>query len=533
MTPKGKPSRAGQALPPESRRAPDFSIDLPSSPPPPVTASSTPKQSRQPDAKVAEKPVPRGWIPVEPTPARPVQPEPLGRLAPPAEPAAEPAPELPPIAEPSARSEPAAEPELSAPVAPAGTARTSVRSSLRSTARASVREPGHPDRERSARLTALAREEIESNRDGRITFARFMEMALYEPELGYYRQPADRPTNSGDFLTAPETHPIFGWTVARRIEEIWTELDRPDPFWLIEHGAGSGTLALSILEGIGRHAAGGREGAADLLQALRYRPIESNPHRVADLVRRFDESGEKDRLTLPPPTSSPDGFLRPADSQEEVPVSGVLLANEFLDALPVHRVTILGGWLLELFVTWQEGFVEVPAQPSTPELARRLAAEHIAPEQLAEGQVAEICLGLDPWLEEAAGTLARGRVLAIDYGAESTELYDPRRHVAGTLLGYRDHRVVGDPFEGIGLTDLTAHVDFTALRLIGERRGFRPSPLVTQSDFLVAAGLEAELQALQATPDVDPADYMRARSGIVRMLDPRHMGRFRVLELEK
>ena len=354
-----------------------------------------------------------------------------------------------------------------------------------------------------------------------------MELALYEPELGYYRQPTNRPTDSGDFLTAPETHPIFGWTLARRIEEMWSSLGKPDPFWLIEYGAGSGSLGLSIFEGFRRHR------ARALLKAARYRPIESNPHRIADVTRRFEDARLKDRLSLPPPTSFADLIARGTDSGGAEPVLGVLLANEFLDALPVHRITALDGWLLELYVTWREGFVVVEAEPSSPELARRLNAEHIAIEQLADGQIAEICLGLDAWLAEAAAALDRGFVVVIDYGAESNELYDPRRHHAGTLLGYRGHHVVEDPFEQIGLTDLTAHVDFTALRLIGERHGLRTVSLTTQSEFLVAAGLEAELQALQASPQTTAPDYLRARSGIVRMLDPRHMGRFRVLTMER
>jgi SAM-dependent MidA family methyltransferase len=402
----------------------------------------------------------------------------------------------------------------------------SVRASLRPSVR-SAAPPNQAELERSARLTDRIREEIESSRTKRMTFARFMELALYEPNLGYYRQPADRPTDAGDFLTAPETHPIFGWTIARRIEEMWAELGKPDPFWVVEYGAGAGTFGLSILEGFRRH------GKKSLLKAVRYRPIEANPHRVADLTRRFEDAGLKGRLSLPPPTSFADLLARGAGSTGAEAVTGVLLANEFLDALPVHRLTALDGWLLELYVTWREGFVEVEAEPSTPDLVRRLKAQHISIEQLAQGQIAEICLGLDEWLAEAAAALDRGYVLVIDYGAESSELYDPRRHAAGTLLGYRDHRVVEDPFGGVGLTDLTAHVDFTALRLLGERHGLRAVPLATQSEFLVAAGLEAELQALQATPDLDPGDYMRARSGIVRMLDPRHMGRFKVLTMEK
>ena len=368
---------------------------------------------------------------------------------------------------------------------------------------------------RSTALVALIRAEIDGSPERRITFASFMELALYEPRLGYYRQAADRPTDAGDFLTAPETHPIFGWTIARRIELMWAEFGRPDPFSLIEYGAGSGTLAVSILKGMRRH------GADDLVAAIRYEPVESNPHRLADLRRRFDKAGFGGNLSA-----------IGASSEGSVPVTGVLLANEFLDAMPVHKIVARGGELLELFVEWRDGFVEIPAPLSTPALARRLIDDGIDPSDLVEGQVGEICPGLEPWLDEVASRLARGYVLAIDYGYEAAELYGPR-HFAGTLLGYRGHRVVDDPFTDPGLVDLTAHVDFTALQVLGERRGLRSAALTTQSEFLVASGIESELRVLQESRTTTAEEYLRARSGIVRMLDPRHMGRFRVLELRR
>jgi SAM-dependent MidA family methyltransferase len=369
--------------------------------------------------------------------------------------------------------------------------------------------------DRSDELASRIRAEIESSPGRRIGFARYMERALYEPDLGYYRQPADRPTDAGDFLTAPETHAIFGWTIARRIEQMWADLGEPNPFGLVEYGAGSGTLAIAILEGLRRH------GSSRLLEAIRYEPIEANQYRLADLRRRFEESGLADRLA--PPGSPSDGPL---------PVTGVLLANEFLDALPVHRVVIRGGELRELFVAWRERFVEIVAAPSTPELARRLADDGLDPGRMAEGQVAEMSLGLEPWLDDVAARLARGYVVAIDYGYPAAELYGPRR-LAGTLLGYRGHRVEEDPFTEPGLIDLTAHVDFTALQVLGERRGLRSVAFATQSEFLVASGLELELRALQESPETTAEDYLRARSGIVRMLDPRYMGRFRVITLER
>jgi SAM-dependent MidA family methyltransferase len=365
---------------------------------------------------------------------------------------------------------------------------------------------------RSAVLVALIRNEIDRAPRRRITFARFMELALYEQRLGYYRQTSDPPTDAGDFLTAPETHAIFGWTVARRIETMWEALGRPRPFSLIEYGAGSGTLALSILEGFRRH------GSTDLLEVVRYLPIESNPNRLADLDRRFDAAG----LT---------GLL---ESGREAPApggAGVVLANEFLDALPVHRVIFRDGELLELYVVWRDGFAEIAAESSTPELAARLADDAVA-DLLGEGQVAEICLGLGPWVDEVAERLTRGYILVVDYGYGAAELYGPRR-LAGTLLGYRGHQVVESPFQDPGLTDLTAHVDFTAVAQLAARRGFSTRVLSSQQEFLMGAGLESELQVLQASPDLTFAEYTRARSGIVRMLDPRHMGGFRVLIAER
>ena len=372
----------------------------------------------------------------------------------------------------------------------------------------SAARPPDPDQ-----LEARIRDEIRLSADGRITFRRFMEMALYEPGLGYYRRPEDRPTDTGDFLTAPETHPIFGWTIARRIEAQWDRLGRPDQFDVVEYGAGSGTLGLAILDGLRRRG-------SMAFDASRYEPIETNPHRIETLRRRFEEAGLGAKLAELPVRERAD---RP-------PATGVVLANEFLDALPVHRVLMRGGRLRELCVAWRDGrFVLVVAEPTTPALAERLAADGVS---LVEEQAAEICLGIEPWLDEVAARLSRGLVIVIDYGWEAAELYG-RHHMAGTLLGYRSHRVVDDPLAFVGRTDLTAHVDFGAVARLAGERGFSAARLTTQSRFLVDAGLENELRALQADPATRVEDYLRARSGIVRMIDPRRMGGFRVLELER
>ena len=159
-------------------------------------------------------------------------------------------------------------------------------------------DPGVPD------LIDRLHHEIEQN--GPITFARFMQRALYEPGLGYYAATSSRPTREGDFLTAPELHPIFGRAVDRQVEEMWHSLGEPGDFTVREYGAGRGTLARAFCD------------------KFRYEAIEF-------------------------------GDARPAE-----PMVGVVLANELLDALPVHRVAFEGGGLQEVFVGWSDGhFVEV------------------------------------------------------------------------------------------------------------------------------------------------------------------------------
>jgi len=294
---------------------------------------------------------------------------------------------------------------------------------------------------------------------------------------------------------------------------MWVSLGRPSPFALIEYGADRARSALAILDGLRRH------GSDDLLgshpiRAGRVQPVPSGRPSAAI---RTGRPGRSSGLLGPGRLCRRDG-LGGARARH-----GVILANEFLDALPVHRVVVRGGKLLELFVVWRNGadgsagrFAEVVAEPSTPELAARLADDGNEPGQLARARSRDLPR-LGPWLDEVAARLASGFVLVIDYGYEAAELYGPRR-LAGSLLGYRGHRVAEDPFADVGLTDLTAHVDFTALGLLAERRGFVFAGLATQQEFLVAAGLELELQALQASPELTLADYMRARSGILRML---------------
>ena len=350
-------------------------------------------------------------------------------------------------------------------------------------------------------LVARIRDEIEQT--GPITFARFMELALYEPGLGYYMTRRSTAGRTGDFLTAPEAHPIFGAAIGRQLAELWDIMGRPSDLTVREYGAGRGALIEGIVAGL-------RADHSSLPDLLLYQPVELNEHRGAELRARL--------------TSVQAGIrIEPANGTFE----GVVLANEFLDALPVHLVEQRGGRLLEVLVGWHEeggSFIEEVADPSTPDLARRLDAEGI---RLDEGQRGEICLALDGWLDEVAGSLRRGYVLVVDYGFEAQDLYGPR-HRAGTLLGYRGHRVVDDPYAAAGMRDLTAHVDLTALVRGAEARGLSHLGTTTQAEFLVGAGASEILRRVQEDPATTFDEYVALRSSLARMLDPRASGGFRV-----
>jgi SAM-dependent MidA family methyltransferase len=352
----------------------------------------------------------------------------------------------------------------------------------------------------------VARLRAEIAQSGPITFARFMELALYDPTGGYYRAAEARPGRGGDFLTAPETHPIFGAALSRVVLETWERVGRPEPFVLREHGAGTGTLAVAILDQLEREGSG-------LAGVLRYDPIEIEPRHLETIATRLADVGRAGVLVEPRSSGRP--------------MVGVILGNEVLDALPTHRVVMRDGRLLEILVGSDgERFVDVEAPPTTAGLADRLAAEGVV---LADGQRAEICLALDGWMAEAATGLERGMILLIDYGYPASELYDPIRRGDGTLRAYLRQRVHDDPYRHVGRQDLTAHVDVTAVERAAASAGLTHLGTTTQAEFLVGAGTGELLQAIQADPATSLEAYLEVRSAMMRLLDPAAMGRFRVM----
>jgi SAM-dependent MidA family methyltransferase len=330
-----------------------------------------------------------------------------------------------------------------------------------------------------------------------------MEVALYDPDRGYYRRTEAAPGRSGDFLTAPEMHPLFGATLARVAADAWRIAGSPDAFAIVDYGAGSGALGQALLEAL-------PDEAETLASAARYVPIEINEHRLAELWRRFDDAG-----------------LGHGPAIGDAPTVGVAIANEYLDALPVHLIEQHDGRLSELYVAIgpDDRLVLEPDDPSTPTLAARLDDERIS---LTDGQRAEICLAIDAWADDVSGRLERGSLLVIDYGAVASDLYGSSRP-AGTLMAYAGHRAHDDPLVGIGRQDLTAHVDFTAVEHALAARGWGVRPLVTQAEFLIAVGMETVLARFrERAADIEAQLALRSAAG--RLLDPRATGGFRILE---
>lgn len=357
-------------------------------------------------------------------------------------------------------------------------------------------------------LVALIRAEIEER--GPITFARFMERALYEPGHGYYRRPRPGPGRAGDFLTAPEAHPIFGAVIGRLLEKAWEAMGRPVPFTLTEPGSGAGALAAGLLGGL-------RDAGSPLLEVIRYRPVEVEPGRIDALRARLEAAGLGGHLAT-----------------EDVPAgpseTGAIVANEVLDALPVHRVVGRAGRLRELLVAVTPGgrFGYEEAEPSTPDLAARLAREGI---ELREGQETEVCLVLEDWLRGATTHLERGLVVLVDYADEPAALHDPQARPTGTLRAFARHAVGADPFRHLGRQDLTATVDMAAVRAAAAAAGLDIVGETTQAELLATLGTGDLTQAYLRRPGATLQDALDLRSALARLLDPRAMGGFRVIVL--
>jgi SAM-dependent MidA family methyltransferase len=355
-------------------------------------------------------------------------------------------------------------------------------------------------------LASLLAERI--RRFGPITFAEYMRECLYHPVHGYYSRGESK--RFADYYTSVDVHPIFGRLLARQFAEMWQQLDRPAEFLLVEAGAGVGRLAGHILELA-------QAKLPEFYDCLRYIAVERSPSRCEQLATRLARfaQGGKCRPSIEIPARIP---------------AGCLFSNELLDALPVHRVLQQQNILSEMFVTSDGSrFSELPMPLSTCAISEYFAAQQIS---LQDRQHAEAGLEACDWIREIARRLDRGFVLTIDYGHEAADLFDSH-HMAGTVLAYANHRANENFYAAPGEQDLTAHVNFTALRQWGQCHGLETLGLVTQTAFLLALGKGNDFADLY-DDGMDDTARLRARLQLKTLIFPEGMGeRFQVLVQQK
>jgi SAM-dependent MidA family methyltransferase len=359
-------------------------------------------------------------------------------------------------------------------------------------------EAGH-----AARVAAHIRAELDAA-GGWLPFARYMELALYAPGLGYYAAGAHKLGAGGDFVTAPELSPVFARCLASQAGEVLATLGGGD---IIELGAGSGALAVELLAELERQGRVPR----------RYLILETSPDLRARQQRAL--------ARLPAHLAARVGWLERIPAQ---PLRGLIVANEVLDALPVERFRVGAAGVEALGVGRAgAGFASV-ARPADAALARAVAELGVP---LGVGYQSELCLRLAPWLAAIAAPLEAGVALFLDYGCARTEYYAPSR-AGGTLACFHRQRCHDDPFINVGLQDLTASVEFTRVAEAGLAAGLDVAGYTTQAHFLLANGFEQHVAALRAT--LDPASEPLAARAALRLVLPAAMGeRFKCIALAR
>jgi SAM-dependent MidA family methyltransferase len=332
---------------------------------------------------------------------------------------------------------------------------------------------------------------------GWISFADFMRFVLYEPGLGYYVAGAKKFGAQGDFVTAPNITPLFGYSVARAIKPLM-ELRGKE---ILELGAGNGDLAHAILSWYAERGI-----------QLRYRILEPSP----ELQRR-----QAERLAV---------FAQSVEWLQELPASitGFVLANEVLDALACEQVVVNDGELRQVGVTANEAGFAVKSKALSANVATTLAKVRKRVPNI-EGYLTEINLEAEGLVRTVTGRMRNATALWFDYGFPRAEFYHPQRR-EGTLMCHLQHRAHADPLFAPGLQDITSHIDFTAMAEAAREGGATQMAFNNQAQFLLEAGL---LDELLRTGDPGSAPYLAGSNQVNRLISPAEMGElFKVLVVQ-
>ena len=362
-------------------------------------------------------------------------------------------------------------------------------------------------------LRARIAEEI--RRRGPLPFSRYMELCLYEPELGYYSRAAEQFGKTGDFYTASDVHGVFGKLLARQFDEMWRALGAPARIAIIELGPGRGLFAEDVLEW-------SKKKFPDFLEAMHYTLIERSPRLSLRLRDRFARylGGESPG---PAPGAAARGeapgkvsIAGSLDDVPQLPANVIVFANEFFDALPVEVIDSRG----ELRVALDgEGLVESFAPP-TPEALAFLDRYGVHPQ---ENQRAEATLAGVDYMRRIAGLVQRGFVVAIDYGYTREELLAGRP--CSTVRAFRRHTISDTPYEAPGEQDITANVNFTALREVGLTAGLDAGHILTQAQFLMGIGEPNQFGDIFEDAKL-PQEHIKLSLQLKHLVSPAGMGEY-------
>lgn len=351
-------------------------------------------------------------------------------------------------------------------------------------------------------LVEFIRAEIAQN--GPVTFAWFMEQALYHPKQGYYSSGRAKIGRAGDYFTSVSVGPLFGRLMAAQFAEIWEALERPREFTLVEQGAHGGEFARDVL-------AAAQERTPEFFEALQYRILE--PFAVLEARQRQALVDYSTKVT----------WRRSLAEQE--PFSGVHFSNELLDAMPVHMVRWTGTEWVERRVSFSgESFAFTHAPITNSELDKRVRQ---IPLPLSPGYETEVNLAARDWIDAVTPKLTRGIVIAVDYGYPRDVYYAPGR-TSGTLQCYADHRVLPSPLTQPGRVDITAHVDWTTVAERAEGRGLAIAGFTDQHHFITGLLTGAIGSEFEGAADA------KTRRALHTLMHPTLLGRtFQFLALSK
>lgn len=353
----------------------------------------------------------------------------------------------------------------------------------------------------SRALTELIQAEIAAA-GGWISFEQYMRLALYAPGLGYYSGGAAKFGQEGDFVTAPEISPLFGRAVARQAAQVLEVMERGD---ILEFGAGTGKLARDLL--------------------LELEKLGSLPSQYfilevsADLQQRQQELFERSAPRLLPRIV----WLKHLPAR----FNGLILANEVLDAMPVHLVAWRGPDLFERGVALKNGEFAWSERPLIKGEGELFEAAHELNPQIdssndddASEYVSEISLAARHFMHSLGNMLGNGLILLIDYGFGQSEYYHPQRN-RGTLMCHYRHRAHDDPFYLPGLQDITSHVDFSAIARAATNARLELMGYTTQAHFLINCGIT---EILAQTPAENIKDYLPLANQLQKLVSPAEMG---------